>query len=84
MDYLNVDVTEGWAWSNYDPERARKTLNSWIGKRGDAVHRSKPVSNGVPAAHLIKRDELEKVIRFIRELVTVTDNFLDNRLYRDL
>lgn len=46
---------------------------STIAKRGDAVHRSRPMNNGAPAAHLIKRDELEKVIRFTKELVKATD-----------
>lgn len=79
-EYLGIDVTEGWAWANYVPESARATLNRWIGKRGDAVHRSKPVSNGDPPAHLVKRDELEKAIRFIRELVIATDAFIERKL----
>ena len=70
----------GWTWANYDPERARAALNSWIGKRGDAVHRSKPINNGSPNAHLIKRDELDKVIRFIKELVKATDVYVGNNL----
>lgn len=78
QEYLGFDVTEGWSWANYEPKKARATLNNWIGKRGDAVHRSKPLNNGPAAAHLIKRDELEKVIRFIKDLVKVTDEFIDN------
>lgn len=77
QEYLGFDVTEGWAWANYEPEKVRSTLNSWISKRGDAVHRSKSANNGPPAAHLIKRDELEKVIRFVRDLVKATDAFVD-------
>lgn len=80
QEYLGFDVTEGWTWANYEPEKARATLNNWIGKRGDAVHRSKPASNGAAPAHLIKRDELEKVIRFVRELVKSTDAFIDKSL----
>lgn len=80
QEYLGLDVTEGWVWSNYEPEKARATLNSWITKRGEAVHRSKPMNNGAPIAHLIKRDELEKVIRFIRELVKATDSYIDKML----
>ena len=80
QDYLGLDVTNGWTWANYDPERARAALNSWIGKRGDAVHRSKPINNGSPNAHLIKRDELDKVIRFIKELVKATDVYVGNNL----
>ncbi|HEH9411197.1 TPA: hypothetical protein SIA33_004288, partial [Aeromonas salmonicida] len=80
MDYLGFDVTEGWRWPNYEPEKARSTLNQWIKKRGDAAHRSKPISTGVPAPHLIKRDELEKVIRFIRDLVKSTDCYINEKI----
>lgn len=80
QDYLGLDVTLGWTWANTDPEKAKKSLNEWISKRGDAVHRSKPISNGTSAAHLIKRDELEKVIRFIKELVRTTDTYLEGNL----
>lgn len=79
-EYLGFDVTEGWCWANYDPAKSRTTLNRWIGKRGDAVHRSKPLNNGSPVAHLIKRDELEKVIRFIKDLVKATDVHVDKNL----
>ena len=67
-------------WANTDSARARKLLNQWISKRGDAVHRSKPVNNGSPVPHLIKRDELAKAIRFIKELVKATDAYLDANL----
>jgi len=80
QDYLGLDVTSAWSWANVTPEKARKSLNQWISKRGDAVHRSKPINNGSPAAHLIKKDELEKVIRFLKDLVRVTDEYLDQNL----
>lgn len=80
QDYLGFDVTEGWRWSNYEPDKARTTLNQWIKKRGDAAHRSKPINSGIPSAHLIKRDELEKVIRFIKDLVKVTDNYINDKI----
>ena len=76
QEYLGFDVTAGWTWANYDCEKARFTLNQWIAKRGDAVHRSRQVSNGLAPAHLIKRDELEKVIRFFKDLVRATDEFV--------
>jgi hypothetical protein len=37
-------------------------------------------ASGEPSAHLIKRDELEKVIRFIKDLVKATDSYIDNRI----
>jgi hypothetical protein len=80
QEYVDLDITEGWAWANYDPEKVKLTLNSWISKRGDAVHRSKPLNNGNPVAHLIKRDELEKVIRFIKDLVKATNAYLEKSL----
>lgn len=80
LEYLGLDATEGWLWANYEPKKVKSTLDSWIGKRGDAVHRSKPINNGSAVAHLIKRDELEKVIRFIKDLVKATDAYVDNNL----
>jgi len=80
QEYIGFDVTEGWTWANFEPEKTRATLNSWIGKRGDAVHRSKSANNGGPPAHLIKRDELEKVIRFVKDLVKATDSFIDKNV----
>lgn len=79
FDYLEVDVTEGWTWQNMDPALARKTLDDLISKRGDAVHRAKPATGGPPAPHLVKRDDLEKAIRFMKNLVQATDQTLDGQ-----
>ncbi len=76
LDYLEIDVTSGWKWLNYDPAMARKTLDELLSKRGDAVHRSKPANGGSPAPHLVKREELEKAIRFLKGLVDATDKVL--------
>lgn len=72
-DFLGVDVAAGWHWNNYDSARARLELDALIKKRGDAVHRSKAPSAGVPAAQLIRKDELEKAIRFLKCLVEATE-----------
>ena len=77
QDFLDIDVTASWAWNNYDSVRARKTLDDLISKRGDAVHRSRPVPNGTPIAHLVKREELQRAISFLKELVNATDKALD-------
>ena len=77
LDYLEVDVTSGWKWLNFEPTTARKTLDELISKRGDAVHRSKPTNGGPPAPHLVKRDDLEKAIRFLKGLVAATDKALE-------
>jgi len=80
QEYLGFDVTEGWSWTNFEPEKARSTLNSWIDKRGEAVHRSKPATSGAAAPHLVKKEDLEKLIRFIKDLVKATDAYIDNKL----
>lgn len=80
QECLDLDVTQGWAWANYDPEKAKAALANWIVKRGEVVHRSRPVPNGASVAHLIKRDELEKAIRFIKDLVKATDAFIDKNI----
>ena len=76
LDYLEIDVCAGWKWQNYDPSTAKKTLDDLISKRGDAVHRSKPPTVGGPAAHLVKREDLEKAIRFLKGLVEATEKAL--------
>jgi hypothetical protein len=78
LDYLQVDVCASWKWLNYDPASAKKTLDDLISRRGDAVHRSKPVTAGAPAPHLVKRDDLEKAIRFLKGLVEATEHALED------
>ena len=78
--YLAIDVTEGWVWNNYDPGRARSELNKLTKKRGDVAHRSWRPVPGRPAAHAVTRDEMRKHIRFIKDLVAATDQFVEGRL----
>jgi hypothetical protein len=73
FDYLEIDVTQDWHWPNVDTSKAKKTLDELIAKRGDAVHRSKPLSTGAPAPHLVKRDDLDRAIRFLKFLVDATE-----------
>lgn len=76
-DFLEVDVTAKWQWQHYDSTKAKKTLDELLSKRGDAVHRSKPSAAGsCPAPHLVKREDLEKSIRFLKGLVEATDKAL--------
>ena len=72
-DFLGVDVSTGWQWNNYDSARARLELDALIKKRGEAVHRSKVPSTGIPAGHLVRKEELEKAIRFLKCLVDATE-----------
>lgn len=74
LEFFGFDVTESWIWGNYNTAKdARTTLNSWLKKRGEAVHRAKTDKQ---SSHIVKRDELDKCIRFFRELVEATDKRL--------
>jgi len=76
-DFLEVDVTAGWEWQHFDPPKVKKTLDELVSKRGDAVHRSKPTAAGAPPTpHLVKREDLDKSIRFLKGLVEATDRML--------
>lgn len=72
-EFFGVDITDQWTWNNYIPKQARETLNSWLKKRGDAVHRAK---TDLIQPHIVKRDELDKCVRFITDLATTTDKAL--------
>ncbi|MEY2251640.1 HEPN domain-containing protein [Comamonas sediminis] len=67
----------GWKWLHFDTALAKKTLDQLISRRGDVVHRSKPVTAGAPVPHRVKRDDLEKAIRFLTGLVTATEHALE-------
>ncbi|EMF8899508.1 hypothetical protein CGJ47_00360 [Vibrio parahaemolyticus] len=70
-EFFGIDVTEAWVWGNvHTTEDARTQLNRWLKKRGEAVHRAQTDKN---EAHIVKREELNKCIRFFKELVNVTD-----------
>jgi len=76
-DFLELDVTATWEWQHFDNAKVKKTLDDLVSKRGDAVHRSKPSTAGaLPAPHLVKREDLEKSIRFLKSLVDATDKAL--------
>jgi hypothetical protein len=75
-DYLQIDVTTAWLWSGIDVGAARRKLDTLVKKRGDAVHRSKAASGGASAPHLVSKEDLEKAIRFLKELVAATERGL--------
>src|SRR5512139_1772554 len=62
-DYAGVDLTEKWAWNNYESKTVRERLNQYIKLRGDVVHRSRPVTSGPPQAHPVTKEDLEKTVR---------------------
>ena len=77
LAFLEVDPTERWVWQHFDAPKARKALDDLITKRGDAVHRARRTQPGTPPpAHLVKREELDRAIRFLKSLVEATDQAL--------
>jgi hypothetical protein len=80
VDYLEIDVTRHWEWPNVDTSKAKKILDDLIAKRGDAVHRSKPHSTGAPAPHLVRREDLDRAIRFLKALVDATEGSFAHEL----
>lgn len=70
-NYFEIDITSSWKWDNYHPPQAKKVLNELISKRGDAAHQA---NTCLEQPHLIKRDDLEKAIRFLKGLVKAMDN----------
>ncbi|MGY5540569.1 HEPN domain-containing protein [Vibrio brasiliensis] len=73
-EFFGIDVTEAWIWNNFQTaDEVRAQLNKWLKKRGEAVHRAQ---TDITEAHIVKREELDKCIRFFRELVAATDKRL--------
>lgn len=77
-DYAGVDLTEKWIWNNYDAKLVRERLNQYMKLRGDVVHRSRALTSGPSQAHPVTKDDLEKVIRFLRNLVAATEMAMDS------
>jgi hypothetical protein len=73
QDYFEIDVTREWAWDNYDSAAAKRALDTLVAKRGDAAHQANTAEHASAEPHKVKRDELEKGIRFLKGLVTATD-----------
>lgn len=80
LKYLNLDVTEGWAWNNCTQEQAKKELNLLVKKRGDIAHRSLRPLPGVPALHAVRKDDMRKHLHFVKELVKATESYLESKL----
>lgn len=78
-DYAGVDLTEKWLWNNYDGKTVKDRLNQYIKLRGDVVHRSRPVTQDTSNAHPVTKEDLEKLIRFLRSLVVATEKALNSK-----
>ena len=76
QNYAGTDLSGSWAWENKDHGAVRATLDRYVKLRGDVVHRSRTVEPGPPQPHPVKKDDLEKAIRFLRRLVQATESAL--------
>lgn len=75
-EFFGFNVTESWVWNSYQtPKQVKQTLDGWLVRRGEAVHRSQV---DITKPDLIKRNELDKCVRFISELVDITDKALES------
>lgn len=76
-DYAGIDLTEKWNWNNYEPKLVRERLNHYMKLRGDVVHRSRSVGNDTSIAHPVKKEDLERAISFLKDLVKATETALE-------
>jgi hypothetical protein len=75
-EFFGINVTDSWVWKSYQtPKQVKQTLDGWLMRRGEAVHRSQI---DITKPDLIKRNELDKCVRFISELVEITDKTLQS------
>lgn len=70
---LGVDITDQWEWENFEPKRAREKLDDYIRLRGDVVHRA---VTDKQSGHPVKKDELQKCVRFLKSLTNTTEESL--------
>jgi hypothetical protein len=79
-DYAGVDVTDHWSWNHNDQKAIRDRLNQYVKLRGDVVHRSRTIEPGPPRAHPVTKEDLERAIRFLKNLVQATEKALPPNL----
>lgn len=74
-DYADIDLTLKWSWNNFEPKLVRERLNHYMKLRGDVVHRSRAAGVDISIAHpvKVKKEDIEKAISFLRELVKATE-----------
>jgi hypothetical protein len=75
-DFAGVDLTDHWEWNNYPSKLVRERLNQYMKLRGDVVHRSRTVQAGQNQAHPVRKEDLERVISFLKDLVKATEKGL--------
>lgn len=71
---VGKNITEEWVLNNFSNEDTKKTLDYYIKLRGEVVHRSVTDKS---SPHLVKKEILEKCIKFLRGLAVCTDEILE-------
>lgn len=74
--YIGLDLSKKWSWNQVDATQIKERLDKYIKLRGDVVHRSVTSGNLQTNSHPVNKDELEKVIRFLKNLVNSTEKAL--------
>jgi len=72
QDYAGIDLHDAWCWNNCEHAAVRKRLDHYLKKRGEVVHRSRPVAQ-YSHGHAVKKEELEKAISFLKNLIDATE-----------
>lgn len=73
QDYAGVDLLPHWNWNHVDAPTAKQKLNGYLKLRGDVVHRSRVSVKGPPQPHPVTKEDLQKAINFLREIVKATE-----------
>lgn len=76
QDYAGVDLLPYWKWNHVDALAAKQKLNGYLKLRGDVVHRSRVNVKGPAQPHPVTKDDLQKAINFLKELVKATEQGL--------
>lgn len=78
LDYVGVDVTEKWTFNPGGSAEGKKRLDSWVKLRGDAAHRCpRDALAKANRPHMVRREDLEKLVKLLRKLVIDTERALD-------
>lgn len=73
QDYAGIELHPHWKWNNVDATTVKQKLNGYLKLRGDVVHRSRVSVKGPTQPHPVTKEDLQKAIHFLKELVKATE-----------
>lgn len=65
-----------------DSKAISDRLDQYVKLRGNVVHRSRTIELGPPRAHPVTKEDLERAIRFLKNLVQATERACRRNRYR--